>query len=79
MHLPFPQMVEGSNSLGRERWVASRHFHECTASDVQTFRESALNLYSTHSNATLLWNDWGNRDGMLVQGATRKNVIESCV
>ena len=79
MYLPSLKWWRGSNPLGRKIWVASRHLHECTASDVQIFRDSALNSYSTHSDATLLWDDWENRDGMLVQGATRRNMMGSCV
>ena len=51
---PYSKWSRGLNPLGRERWVASCHFHEWTASDFQTIRESALKSYSTQSDATLL-------------------------
>ena len=71
---PSPKWSRGKNPLGRKRWVAGRSLHKCTAPEFQTFHESALNSFTAHSDATMLWRDWGDRQYvcMLVQGANKK-------
>ena len=74
-------MVEGDEPSWT-RGLPVVHFHNCTAApDVHTFRESALNSYTTLSDVTMPWSDWEDRQYvyMLVQGANRRNNIGNCV
>ena len=70
----------GRTRLDKRDGLPVVHFHKCTAPDVQTFHQSALNSYTTYSDATLLLNGWGDRNCMLVQGAARrKKDRELCI
>ena len=67
-------------SLDQRDGVPVVHSKNVRLQAFRPFTSLALNSHSTHSDATLLWNDWRNRDGMLVPGATRRNIDrELCV
>ena len=71
----------GRTSLDKKRdGVPVVHSKRVRLQTFRPFTSLALNSHSTHSDATLLWNDWGNRDGMLVPVATRRKIDrELCV
>ena len=65
----LPNGRGGRTSLDERDGMPVVHSESVRLQTFRPFTSLALNSYTTHSNVTILWNDWGNRGGMLIQVA----------